>query len=214
LTKRESFTGLKCYSEEGQLNGQERALLDADKYKDFITLFSIHMNNSITSVKNTSWSDKKLLASLDPVQVNFEYRLSLRSDKEKFTLGGSKKTVPDGKYIRKKDPRAWDRKTDLDLTPAIDVIVTDKIKKQDIYLKELIGFNFAVSEEEETERKKGGNIYVNDAQNYKNNNALKENHDTFKESSDTVDFSNIPNSAVCICLHLSMSIYVHVYVHI
>eukprot|EP00596_Hydrurales_sp_CCMP1899_P003490 CAMPEP_0119048056 /NCGR_PEP_ID=MMETSP1177-20130426/56638_1 /TAXON_ID=2985 /ORGANISM="Ochromonas sp, Strain CCMP1899" /LENGTH=847 /DNA_ID=CAMNT_0007023429 /DNA_START=230 /DNA_END=2770 /DNA_ORIENTATION=- len=189
LTNRASFAGSVKGLDDG--HGPERALQDADKYKDFITLFSIHMNNSINSAKNTSWSDKKLLASLDPVQVNFEYRLSLRSDRERFTLGGKKKSLPDGKYIRKKDPRAWDRKTHLDLTPAIDVMVTEKIKKQDIYLKELIGFNFAVDEEEEIERKKGGNIYINDAQNYKNNNALKDNND--KESSDSIA-SNLPNS--------------------
>jgi hypothetical protein len=59
-------------------------------------------------------------------------------------VGGKKKSLPDGKYIRKKDPRAWDRKTDLDLTPAIDVIVTHKIKKQDIYLKELIGMYICI----------------------------------------------------------------------
>jgi hypothetical protein len=61
-----------------------------------------------------------------------------------------------------------------------------------MYIYVNLGFNFAVDEEEEVERKKRGNIYINDAQNYKNNNALKDSNDTFKESSDSIA-SNLPH---------------------
>ena len=135
--------------------------LDAERYKSFAVLFGL--NSKQNKGDHDSSNDKKYLASLDPVNVSFEYRLALRNDQETALSGHSSSLVTSGacsaaRKVRK-GPSIWDGQMDVSSPLSGALSVPAALQRDEALLEQLVGFDISTpSHAEQEEEERGKNL--------------------------------------------------------
>ena len=132
--------------------------LDAERYKSFAVLFGL--NSKQNKGDHDSSIDKKYLASLDPVNVSFEYRLALRNDQETALSGHSSSLVTSSAARRvRKGPSIWDGQMDVSSPLSSALRVPVALQRDEALLEQLVGFDISTpSHAEQEEEERGKNL--------------------------------------------------------
>lgn len=150
--------GYSDRSERGGLVDLMDSSLDAERYKSFAVLFGLNAKQNKSD--HDSSNEKKYLASLDPVNVSFEYRLALRNDQE-AALPGHNSSMITSSASRKgrKGPSIWDGQMDLCSPLSSAPSVPAALRRDEALLEQLVGFDISTpSHAEHEEEERGKNL--------------------------------------------------------